>query len=388
MKLKLFWRVALVLVCLYGAATAYRFYSRMYYDWAGDYVRWAMAPSEPASGPIHVLFFYTDHFEPGRDFERTHRWEREYPQLASRHRDSQGRVLQHSWFYPGEQLYDENLAGLARLVAGGYGEVELHYHHEHDTDASTEAKFRQAIEKFQKFGFLKSVDGTTHFGFIHGNWGLDNSTGEVFCGADHELRILSNLGSFADFTFSALWSHAQPALVNSIYAATDDDRPKSYDRGTLLRVGQEVKGDLVIFEGPMMVAPSTNPARLFWEVEDADIHPAIPATPKRADLWVKANIHIPGRPEWVFVKVFGHAASSEEDMNETLGPNFDRTLRYLETNYNDGRRYILHYVTAREAYNVARAAVAGKSGDPTQYYNFLIPPYQANQPAPVIQAKK
>ena len=113
-----------------------------------------------------------------------------------------------------------------------------------------------------------------------------------------------------------------------------------------------------------------------------------PPTPERVDAWVKTGIHVQGRPEWVFVKVFGHAASSEEDMNETLGPNFEQTLHYLETHYNDGSHYVLHYVTAREAYNVARAAVAGKSGDPTQYYDWLIPPYQAGQPAPVIQASK
>ena len=132
-----------------------------------------------------------------------------------------------------------------------------------------------------------------------------------------------------------------------------------------------------------MVAPSANWRHLFWEVEDADVHPAIPTTPERADLWVRANIHVPGRPEWVFVKVFGHAASSEEDMNETLGPNFESTMRYLESHYNDGKRYVLHYVTAREAYNVARAAAAGKSGDPTEYFDWMIPPYEANRPAAV-----
>jgi hypothetical protein len=34
----------------------------------------------------------------------------------------------------------------------------------------------------------------------------------------------------------------------------------------------------------------------------------------------------------------------------------------------------LHYVTAREAYNIARAAEAGHSGDPNDYRDFLVPP--------------
>ena len=35
----------------------------------------------------------------------------------------------------------------------------------------------------------------------------------------------------------------------------------------------------------------------------------------------------------------------------------------LTTRYNDGQRWILHYVTAREMYNLIRAAEAGWRGD-------------------------
>jgi hypothetical protein len=50
----------------------------------------------------------------------------------------------------------------------------------------------------------------------------------------------------------------------------------------------------------------------------------------------------------------------------------------MEKTYNDGTHYVLHYVTAREAFNLARAAVDGKQGDPRQYYDYRIPPYAAN----------
>jgi hypothetical protein len=36
---------------------------------------------------------------------------------------------------------------------------------------------------------------------------------------------------------------------------------------------------------------------------------------------------------------------------------------------------VLHYVTAREAYNLVKAAEAGCTGDPEQYRDYLIPPY-------------
>src|ERR1022692_2302846 len=55
----------------------------------------------------------------------------------------------------------------------------------------------------------------------------------------------------------------------------------------------------------------------------------------------------------------------------------DGALTYMEKAYNDGAHYVLHYVTAREAFNLARAAADGKQGDPRQYYDYLIPPYLA-----------
>ena len=82
-----------------------------------------------------------------------------------------------------------------------------------------------------------------------------------------------------------------------------------------------------------------------------------------------------GVPDWVFIKVHGHGASTPEDMQETLGGDLDRGLSYLETHYNDGSNFVLHYVTAREAYNVDRAAADGKTGDPQQYMNYVIPAY-------------
>jgi hypothetical protein len=46
---------------------------------------------------------------------------------------------------------------------------------------------------------------------------------------------------------------------------------------------------------------------------------------------------------------------------------------YLETRYNDGSDWRLHYVSAREMYNIVKAAEAGRAGDPGQYRDFLIP---------------
>ena len=46
---------------------------------------------------------------------------------------------------------------------------------------------------------------------------------------------------------------------------------------------------------------------------------------------------------------------------------------YLEAKYNDGEKYRLHYVTAREAFNIVRAAEDGKSGNPGDFRDYVIP---------------
>jgi len=371
------WLVVLLLV-VFLAALGYRVVSRKYYVWLPGYVQWLAHQEKSKTEPVHIFFLYADHFEPGQRFDLMERWLKEYPRLADRHRDSTGRHPQHTWFYPAEQPIDRNLKALQKLVAAGYGETELHFHHSHDTPASTRQRMEAGISFLQRFGFLKGVDGHTHFAFIHGNWGLDNSLGDQFCGNSRELRMLKELGCFADFTFPSLWELSQPAWVNGIYEVADDDRPKSYDRGVPVSLGWHPTSDLVLVQGPLMIVPTINPARLFFYVVDADIHPSVPATPQRVDAWVHANIHVIGRPDWVLIKAHGHAASSTQDLEETLGTDFDNALTYLETRYNDGEHYRLHYVTAREVYNLIRAGAEGKQGDPQQYYNFVVPPYEAD----------
>jgi hypothetical protein len=379
-------RAAIALAVLYGAANAYRIYVRKYYLWLPGYVSHMLSSREPPRGPVHILFYFTDHFEPAGNRNQIVRWQEDYPKLASRHRDSTSRPPQHTWFYPGEQPDDFAMTALQKLVAAGYGEVELHYHHFGDNDESTRQKFAKAIAYFQQFGFLKTVNGQTRFGFIHGNWALDNSMPWA-CGSNHELRILRELGAFADYTFPSIFEQAQPSWVNAIAMATDDDGPKSYNRAVPVRAGQEPAGDLMLLEGPLGILPSLTFRHLFWDVEDGNIHPGVVLSPRRVDSWIRANVHVEGRPEWVFVKVHGHEASSDAERSNMLGAPFERVLTYLETRYNDGRNYILHYITAREAYNLARAAAAGKQGDPTQFLDWVVPPYVADPARPAGVSK-
>ena len=121
-----------------------------------------------------------------------------------------------------------------------------------------------------------------------------------------ELSILANLGCYADFTFPALGTNAQPGKVNSIYYAKDSPAPKSYDSGIDVTVGGRPWGDLMIFQGPIYVD---------WNgkyVESASIERFTKYHSRRISAWRQAGIHVKGRPEWLFVKLHTHGMQSRD----------------------------------------------------------------------------
>ena len=97
-----------------------------------------------------------------------------------------------------------------------------------------------------------------------------------------------------------------------------------------------------------------------------------PISEQRIDFWVKTGIHVKGKRTWIIIKTHTHGATAGDAV---LGEEMDNIFNYLETKFNDGNNYILHYVTARELYNIIKAAEAGETGmNPEQYRNYLIKP--------------
>ena len=357
--------------------------SRNMQIWLPDYLR-ARAP-QPVAGPVHVMFCFVDHFEPmwhGADLAtqraRVDRWCADYRRLAERHRDADGRPPQHSFFYPEEEYLQEHLDKVAALCADGYGELEIHLHHDNDTEANFVTSMRRFCELLhERHGALPRdpVSGELRFAFIHGNWCLDNSRPDGrWCGINNEITLLRELGCYADYTFPSAPSDTQTSTINSIYYATDDpQRPKSHDRGEPVRVGGTPSGDLMIVQGPLGLNWRERRLGVMPRIENADVRKGCPPTPARVDHWVRSGIHVQGRPEWVFVKVHTHG-TQEQDMDTLLGAPADAMHAHLERAYNDGSRYLLHYVSAREMYNIIKAAEAGLDGDPAAYRDYLLPP--------------
>ncbi|MBI5055383.1 MAG: hypothetical protein HZB61_02015 [Nitrospirae bacterium] len=353
-------------------------------DWIMNYAQWALFEHKPVQddiGTIHIMVLFVDHFEPKID--RLHgirvtddvgmkRWMAEYPMLASKHKDSDGKHPQHTWFYPYDYMNMEHLRELSMLVYKGYGEIELHLHHKNDTSESLEAIIKDAVRKYNTIGALRTEEENT-YGFIHGKWALDNCDGT--CGVNDEISILLKTGCYADFGLPAQNRYARTKKINKIYYAIDDPcKPKSFDTGIDVAVGNSTNGGLMMIPGPLRI--DWEDWRFKWHpmVEHGEIRLIRQPTESRVDLWIDTNIHIPGRPDWIFVKLFTHGCVNE-DLDTLLGPSVDSMHNYLGTKYNDGKKYKLHYVTAREAYNIIKAAEAGESGNPNHYRDFIIKPY-------------
>ncbi len=350
--------------------------------WLTNYIRqsflrlWSRKPSDLA-----VIFCWVDHFEPmwngaeaAQQQKRMENWFAGYPKLADRHRDSLGRVLQHSWFYPGEDFYDCHVKKLCELCRQGYGEIEFHHHHHNQTSASLRQQFAEAFANFARHEVLVGEDDRRYYGFIHGNMGLDNARGPEWCGVNDELTILGETGCYADFSYPVAPCVSQTKKINSIYYVKDDPlRPKSQEHGRDVRVGGNAWGDIMMIQGPLCLNWQKRKYGILPTIENSEIQQSNPGTPYRMDNWVRQHIHVQGHPEWVFVKVSCHGAP-EENFSSCLGDEADTMLSYLEKRYGEGRTGSLHYVTAREMYNIIKAAEAGKNGNPDNYRNFALPP--------------
>ena len=276
--------------------------------WLPGYLRQAAHRQRlPAAvdGPIDIVFLVVDHYEPSRregeeGVRKVRDWCEAYARVATCHRDSDGVMPQHTWFYRYDYPNYECIRILSEYVYRQLGEIEFHLHHGHDTAETFAHKIRDGVEWFNQAGAMISAEEvpTRRFAYIAGNWALDNGRRDpAMSGVNTELEILGRAGCFADFTFPAFGMNSQPRLVNTIYYATDTPAPKSYDTGVPVEAGKAGQGDLMIFPGPLHVD---------WRngyVEYAAFETFAPYFRRRLDNWLRAGIHVAGQPRWIFVNV-------------------------------------------------------------------------------------
>jgi hypothetical protein len=142
-----------------------------------------------------------DHFEPKLGGapphiarERVRRWVDAYPKLFESFRDSNGRPPQHTYFYPAEEYEPDYLEAVAGLCRKGFGEVEIHLHHDNDTAdnlRNTLMSFKETLHNTHGLLHKDPATGEIKYGFIHGNWALNNARCDGrWCGVNHEISIL------------------------------------------------------------------------------------------------------------------------------------------------------------------------------------------------------
>jgi hypothetical protein len=343
--------------------------------WAGSYLC-RRRPRLEADRPLDVCFLFVDHFEPDhgrappeRQAERVRAWESAYRRAIEGHVDSDGRCPQHTWFVPIFQTAEEVRPLLGWWPGLGWGEIEYHLHHDEKPDIADD-ELRQRITadivELQKCGAVSSG----RYGFVHGMFALAGGD-PVYCRVAGELTILQETGCYADFTFPDMETPSQPSLVNAIFYARTNGYPKPHDGGEESAVGTRREG-LLMVPGPMGVG-------LFPKmIDDAQLEPNYPPHPNRIGRWLEAHVHVRGRPNWVFIAVHSHSAI-ERGREAVFSGRMQRVWAELENRFK-GPRCRLHYVTAREVYNIIKAAEAGLDGNPAEFRGFdIAPPAHRNR---------
>ncbi len=307
--------------------------------------------------------------------ERVCNWIDRYEERYAGHADCRGRKPQHTYFFPQEQYEPAILENLALHCRRGFGEVEIHIHHDYDTPELFVEKMERFKSQLVGHGLLPvdGISGKRMYGFIHGNWALDNSRKDGrWCGLDNEITLLRDTGCYADFTLPCSPAEGQTRKINSIYFSDDDPlRPKSHDRGRDVVFNGKDTGDLLLIQGPLTLNWKKRSRVLFPGIENGDISRTNPVTRDRIKYWIEAGISVSGMENIVFVKVHTHGLKAG-NTPMLLGENTGSSLGLLEHEFNDGENFDLYYVTAREMANVAYAFNDGVGLPPAELFDYRL----------------
>ena len=162
------------------------------------------------------------------------------------------------------------------------------------------------------------------------------------------------------------------------------DRPAPHRSGPSLRAGRQPAGP-VIFTGPLTLHWQRRPGRLPRpRIEDGALTAKHPLDLARLHRWERARIGIGGRPDWVFAKLYCHGFFPSDE-SAVIGERMRRFLEEVLDYSQLSKRLKIHFVTCREAFNIAMAAVDGCEGDPGLYRNHRLRPILGRKPATTIE---
>jgi hypothetical protein len=318
--------------------------------------------TRPLAAGARVWLAIADHWEPywakpsdELAAERVALWARHWPEIARRHADSTGRPPQYTFYYPQEEYRPAFLDALAEIKRAGFGDVDIHIHHDGEGQQNFVDRMSGYIETLVgRHGLLRMSGGRPVFGFIHGNWALDNSRPDGrYCGLNNEITLLRDLGCYADFTMPSGNSPTQARTVNTIYWAHDDPaRPRSYDYGNVVKPGMPGSGDLLMIPGPFgwRWAERLTPRMETGELAGYDL-----PTAYRVKRWLDLAPRVGND---LFVKLYGHGTQERNSSALLLGGGLDRLFSLWEEACRQ-RGHQLHYVSTWEMRQAVDAAARG-----------------------------
>jgi len=332
--------------------------------WFPGYVksRWRDAFRRPPAGAGRVWVAIADHFEPyfAKPTDEIARqrmalWVRHWPEIAARHRDSAGNRPVYTFYYPQEEYRPEFLDMLAKMTRDGIGDVEVHIHHDGEGEQNFVERMSGFIETLhRRHGLLRKHQGRVVFGFIHGNWALDNSRPDGrWCGLNNEITLLRDLGCYADFTMPSGASPTQGRILNTIYWATDDPaKPRSYDRGVPVVPGKPGSGDLLMVPGPMCIRWTE---RMVPRLETGEIAAYDLPNAYRVKRWIDVAPRIGND---LFIKLYTHGTQERNSTPLLLRGALDDTYRLVAEQCRK-RGYEYRFVSTWDMRLAIDRAVAG-----------------------------
>ena len=203
-----------------------------------------------------------------------------------------------------------------RARAAGFGEVEIHLHHDGDTAETLEAQLPETHRQVHApWPPLARCDGGVRGTRSSTATGRSRTRALTAGGAASTRRSRCSSGPAATPTSRSPRRPTRRSrnIVNRIYWPTGRSA-----REALLRVGrarprrQGHDRPPPADPGPARAVDATRAKTLRSVSRTRRSRPRPAAPGARAATWVSRNIHVEGRPEWVFVKLHTHGAPELE----------------------------------------------------------------------------